>query len=171
VEAVVHDRLSRGPWPVGHRLIAMGLQRVSVRLDACAACPIGQAQTSIMTTLRDARQLLAVYGLADRVVELSTVTVRKNRPVYTAKNPPLSRRGLFRMFAAEGPRQIARVLTDKRINQIKSPSPERRPIMLRHCLLLMIHPRWTVYLSRASPSAINAQPAACARICQQGRSN
>ena len=116
-------------------LIAMGLQRVSVRLDACAECPIGQARASIMTTLRDARQLLALYGLADRVVELPTVSVRKNRSVYAAKNPPLSRRGLFRMFAAEGPRQIARVLTDE-IDQskIKSPSPERRRLIntLRH---------------------------------------
>ena len=116
-------------------LMAMGLQRVSVRLDACAECPIGPARTSIMTTLIEARRLLALYGLADRVVEIPAVSARKNRPVYTAKNPPLSRRGLFRMFAAEGPRQIARVLTDNADQSpIKSPSFERRRLInaLRH---------------------------------------
>lgn len=116
-------------------LIAMGMQRVSVRLDACAECPIGPARTSIMTTLIEARQLLKMYGLADGVVELPIVSARKNRPVYTAKNPPLSRRGLFRMFAAEGPRQIARVLADDADQSpIKSPSPERRRLIntLRH---------------------------------------
>jgi ferredoxin len=116
-------------------LIAMGLQRVSVRLDACAECPISQARTSITAAISTAQQLLALYGLADRVVEISTVSVRKNRPVYAAKNPPLSRRGLFRLFAAEGPRQIARVLTDETDqSKIKSPSPERRRLIntLRH---------------------------------------
>lgn len=116
-------------------LIAMGAQRVSVRVDACAECPIGQARASIMTTLSEARQLLALYGLDDRVVELPTVADRENRPVYAAKNPPLSRRGLFRLLAAEGPRQIARVLTDETDqSKIKSPSLERRRLIntLRH---------------------------------------
>jgi ferredoxin len=116
-------------------LVAMGLQRVSVRVDACDECPIGKARAAITEALNKAQQILTVYGLADRLVELSTVTVRKNRPVYAAKNPPLSRRGLFRMFAAEGPRQIARVLTDETDqSKIKSPSPERRRLIntLRH---------------------------------------
>ena len=153
-------------------LIAMGLQRVSVRVDACGECPIGKVRAAIAEALNEAQQLLTVYGLADRLVELPAVSARKNRPVYAAKNPPLSRRGLFRMFAAEGPRQIARVLTDDADqSKIKSPSPERRRLIntLR-------------YLPAASDSgALDGLPFAritandhctacgvCARICPTG---
>ena len=154
-------------------LIAMGVQRVSVRMDACAECPIGQARTSITEAISTVQQLLALYGLADRVVELSTVSVRKNRPVYAAKNPPLSRRGLFRMFAAEGPRQIARVLTDETDqSRIKSPSPERRRLIntLRH----LPAANESIFAGRfalCAHSTVNDTCTACgvcARICPTG---
>ena len=116
-------------------LIVLGMQRVAVRLDACATCPLGKAHASIVETLDRTRQLLRLYGLADRIIAITTVIDRQTRSVYAAKNPPLSRRGLFHLFAAEGPRQIARVLSDDATQlSIKSPSLERRRLIsaLRH---------------------------------------
>ncbi|HZY41748.1 MAG TPA: 4Fe-4S binding protein [Anaerolineae bacterium] len=156
-------------------LIALGLQRVTVRLDACAECPIGQARTSIAEALSYARQLLAVYGLADRVVEQTTAPVRRNRPVYTAKNPPLSRRGLFHMFAAEGPRQIARVLTDENEpSKIKSPSLERRRLI--NALRRLPATNGSISLNNLPFARITANDkctacGVCARICPTGALN
>jgi ferredoxin len=111
-------------------LFAVGAQRVYLRLDACANCPMSQAVVTIAQAVARTRQFLAWYGWSERVVELKAVADRKPRSTYAARNPPLSRRGLFHMFAAEGPRQIARVLGDAaETARIKSPSLERRRLI------------------------------------------
>ncbi len=111
-------------------LFAVGVQRVSLRLDACANCPLGRARAAIAQTVVQTCQILTLYGWAERVVELNAVADRKLRSIYAAKNPPLSRRSLFHLFAAEGPRQIAHVLGDAtETARIKSPSLERRRLI------------------------------------------
>lgn len=153
-------------------LFAVGVQRVSLRLDACAHCPIGQARTTIAQTVAWARQFLAWYGWSDSVVELNTVADRKPRATYTAKNPPLSRRGLFHLLAAEGPRQIARVLGDAaETAKIKSPSLERRRlinVLRRLPAIAASTPLTGLPFARVMVDETCTACGVCARMCPTG---
>jgi len=91
-------------------MVALGVQRVCVRLDACSGWPIGRAKVSISAALAQTRQWLGLYSLTDRIVELHVVDNRKDRRALEAKSTTISRRSLFRLFAAEAPRQIGRVV-------------------------------------------------------------
>ena len=76
-------------------LLALGIDRVDVRLDACENCPIGELKPRIIERIERAQSLLDQQGMGER---LGTAEVGKaRRPVYSAKNPPVSRRGLLGM--------------------------------------------------------------------------
>ncbi len=121
-------------------LFSGGVSAVGLRLDACAACPLAQAATSIPGTAIPAAAALANDLLARCEVEgavtlLEHVTPNYTRQVYSTKNPPLSRRGLFRVLANEGSRQAARLLSSEAaLAGVRGPSRERRRMLaaLRH---------------------------------------
>ena len=98
-------------------LLALGVQRVCVRLDACVSCPIGQARAPIAAAIAQTHQWLELYGLTDRIVALNVVDDRKDRRIQETKSTTVSRRSLFRIFAAEAPRQIGRVVIGDIHNQ------------------------------------------------------
>lgn len=98
-------------------IVALAVQRVYVRLDACAGCPIGQAKAPIAAAIAQTHQWLELYGLTDRIIALNVVNNRKDRRVQEAKSATVSRRSLFRMFAAEAPRQIGQVIIGDIHNQ------------------------------------------------------
>ncbi len=120
-------------------LRALGFRRVVVRLDACAGCPIGAARPRIEASLTSATSLLAAVepGAALASVD-APARDWATRPVYAVANPPVSRRNLFRLFAAEAPRVAARALLPVEEETAATPQPprERRRLLnaLQHLL-------------------------------------
>jgi len=116
-------------------LLAMGIERVGIRLDACADCPIGSARPRIEAAVDTARALLANDAETRLAVVSAVIPEQGPRPVYGVKNPPVSRRALFRLFAAEAPRLAARTLLPI---EIQAPA-QRQPPRERRRLLNALH--------------------------------
>ena len=78
-------------------LASKGIEKVIVRLDACAGCPWSQLQPQIETQVRQAQSLLALWNKADVVnCVYETAEDFGKRPFWNAASPPVSRRELFR---------------------------------------------------------------------------
>jgi len=108
------------------------VQKIIVRIDTCAECPIGRAQSEIVRSMNTARNILAACGELDRidVIVEKPGADTKMRSVYDTKNPPVSRRDLFRFFAIEGSRIANRVLaSDNEPSVGQVPPPERRRLI------------------------------------------
>ena len=82
-------------------LIALGVKQVRVRLDACAACPLGALQAGIEHEVATTQALLEPLGRGDAVSVAPLTTQHKTRPVYSITNPPVSRRGFFQTIARQ----------------------------------------------------------------------
>jgi NAD-dependent dihydropyrimidine dehydrogenase PreA subunit len=150
-------------------LLANGMQQVTVRLDACAECSIGKVQSQIRATLAHVRQLDG----ADRLVELEARGADwKSRAVLLAKNPPISRRDLFRVFAAEAPKLAAQALPFEASPATtgKTPPPERRRLLnaLKRLDGATIAPGNGLGLVRLAVSEKCSACGVCARICPTG---
>jgi ferredoxin len=76
-------------------LAALGVRQVRARLDACAQCPLAPLQPQIEATIREANDLLQATGAKQTAAAATLVARPKRRPVYSVKNPPVSRRGFF----------------------------------------------------------------------------
>lgn len=83
-------------------LAANGVKRTCVRLDACAQCPLAPLQLEIEAAIRQASDLLTNAGVSRTVVVAPLAPKPKRRTVYSAKNPPISRRGFFQALGQHG---------------------------------------------------------------------
>lgn len=107
-----------------------GMTQIGVRLDACAGCALGRAASAIPAAVGMAQELLARGGVEGSLTLLAEVPAERTRPVYSTQNPPLSRRGLFRVLANQGARQAARLLgSDAALAGVRGPSRERRRLI------------------------------------------
>ncbi len=150
-------------------LLASGVQQISVRLDACSECSIGQVQTQIRGTLARVRQLTR----SDRLVDLDVRCLDwQARSVVSTDNPPISRRDLLRVFAAEAPKLAARALPFENGSAAtgKTPPPERRRLL--HALSRFegatIPPDNGLGLVRLEVRDNCTACGVCARICPTG---
>ncbi len=91
-------------------LAALGLEQISLRTDACKACKWASLEGQVERQARQANQFMAGWNRPDAVVCLSQVVQPVERPVWDAKNPPLSRRDLFRMLGRQGQVAMARAM-------------------------------------------------------------
>ncbi|MBI4785626.1 MAG: 4Fe-4S binding protein [Chloroflexi bacterium] len=113
-------------------MLAGETRQVLVRLDACAGCSWGKVQAQITQTLQHVNLLTSARGETGRVVALEARRVDwVSRPVISAKNPPLTRRDLFRAFVSEGPKIAAQVLPfeESSVPEDKAPPLERRRLL------------------------------------------
>ena len=154
-------------------LLVLGVERVTVRLDACVTCPIGEVRNAVSNTLSIVHRVLAPFGIGNRVMGLNAVSDQTDRPVYDAQNPPLSRRNLFRVFAANGPRPIVRVLVgeDDQPAVVKLPSRERRRLInvLKHLPSTDLNaPLEGLPFARMTADDRCTACGVCARICPTG---
>lgn len=83
-------------------LAAQNVRRVRVRLDACDQCPLASLVPQIETTIRQASSLLKALDRQQTVTVTEPVQRLKRRPVYSVKNPPVSRRGFFQVIGQRG---------------------------------------------------------------------
>jgi ferredoxin len=82
-------------------LLAVGVERVGIRLDACAECPIGHVRAEIEKTINMAREFISDADVITTIHSLDGIRWKRRRPVYAAKRPPFSRRDFFRKIAAQ----------------------------------------------------------------------
>lgn len=118
--------------PSRYLQLAMQVQKIILRIDTCAECPIGRAQSQIVRSMNTAQNILAACGELDRidVIVEKPDAEAKMRSVYDTKNPPVSRRDLFRFFAIEGSRIANRALASDNEQAVdKIPPPERRRLI------------------------------------------
>ncbi len=152
------------------------IPQLVIRLDACKECALGKIQPEILQTLNVVQNILNVRGEADRMVRIEIGGADWNaRPVYSVKNPPVSRRGLFLMLASQGTSLAARAFAP----EPERPTAEKSAPLERHYLLEAIRqlppkPDW-----QSAPTfgrgfvrlAANENCTACgvcARVCPTG---
>jgi len=80
-------------------LLAMGMERISIRLDACNQCPWGSLRTVIENQISAAKQLSTPWGYSEKLISIldGDMLEETGRPLWKAENPPVSRRDLFRL--------------------------------------------------------------------------
>ncbi len=142
-------------------LVAQGVKRVRVRLDACAQCPLAPLQPEIEATIRQASELLEAVGKGQTVAVAAPVQRPKRRAVYSIKNPPVSRRGFFQAIG-QGARDFLPPLegeTERHrlINALSRLAPKN-----------LDEPVWgSDFVALTASDACNACTT-CARICPTG---
>lgn len=112
-------------------LLAMGVGHVQVRLDSCADCPLRVVQPAIEAAVAEAAALTDGGDAAGRVraVKTSSRWWQGKRPVYSVKNPPLSRRGFFRMVALQVDNTVSE-LTEPHLTSAGGAARERQRLIL-----------------------------------------
>lgn len=83
-------------------LASHGVRSVRARVDACGECALAQVQPGIVTEIRQANDLLELLDSRRSVVTADPAVRPKQRAVYSVKNPPVSRRGLFQALGQGG---------------------------------------------------------------------
>lgn len=91
-------------------LSALGLERIILRADACSSCKWHSLRPEIHSEAERANQFLSAWNKIDNVICLDELEIHVERPVWDVKNPPLSRRDLFRMMAKQGQVSLARAM-------------------------------------------------------------
>jgi ferredoxin len=103
----------------------MGLERIILRLDACGGCPWASLRDRIQTQVDQAGQWLAHWE-KDALLECRlTLDEQVERPLWDAKNPPLSRRDLFRLAAHQGQIVMARAMSQEPTGSNRHPGRNR----------------------------------------------
>lgn len=111
-------------------LLASGIERIVVRLDACAECPFGAAQPMIEQTLNTAQMISKACLETKRITRLTERPSkgRMRRPLY-AKRTQVSRRDLFRRAIGEGQQHVARKLAlDRPADRPDTPAEKSLPL-------------------------------------------
>jgi ferredoxin len=91
-------------------LSALGLDRILPRADACNACKWKALGLQISRQTERANRFLFKWGRGDSVTCVVDISSPVMRTYIDAKNPPLSRRDVFRLIAREGQVAVARAM-------------------------------------------------------------
>ncbi|HEY6073322.1 MAG TPA: hypothetical protein VIV15_08025 [Anaerolineales bacterium] len=110
-------------------LSALGMEQVILRMDAFTGCRWAALQSQIEHQARTAADFLEAWGRRDQLVSIKNVEKPVERPFWNAKNPPLSRRDLFRMLGRQGQMAMARAMEKEDTGLEKQPGRERRRLL------------------------------------------
>ncbi|MCJ7433443.1 MAG: 4Fe-4S dicluster domain-containing protein [Anaerolineales bacterium] len=91
-------------------LSALGLERIIPRTDACSTCKWHSLSPEIHHQAERANRFLRAWNRFDNIICKDQIEAPVERPVWDVKNPPLSRRDLFRMMARQGQVAMARAM-------------------------------------------------------------
>jgi ferredoxin len=106
-------------------LAALGLERILLRTDTCRACKWGSLSERIDQEARRANIFLTAWDKVDNIICMEKVDTPIERPLWEAKNPPLSRRDLFRMMARQGQVAMARAMENGPAGSKRQPGRDR----------------------------------------------
>jgi len=93
-------------------LAASGHAHILLRTDACSGCAWETLPEQVEAQVRQAQQLLEVWGRAGTLACVSGLDSPVERPVWEGTNPPLSRRELFSTMVRQGRATLARAVED-----------------------------------------------------------
>lgn len=150
-------------------LAAVGIEHITVRLDACAECPWASLQGQVEKQAQEAKLLLDAWGKAEMVGIVTALEEPVERPLWEAKNPPLSRRDLFVMLSRQGQVALARAI-EKEVASAERKAGRGR-LRLNHAIAHLPTPQnGGVLLGELGFSALAVNEACtacgtCARIC------
>jgi ferredoxin len=102
-------------------LSTLGIKRILPRTDACTACKWHSLRPEIHNQTERANHFLSAWGRENAVACTDEIESPIERVLWSAKNPPMSRRDLFRLMARQGQVAVARAME----NGITT--PERKP--------------------------------------------
>lgn len=91
-------------------LAALGVEQITLRLDACQECPWAFLRGQVEKQFREAERLLQAWGRTEIIKLADVLEEPDERPVWDAKNPPLSRRDMFIMLSRQGQIALARAM-------------------------------------------------------------
>ena len=106
-------------------LSALGLKRLIVRADACPGCKWCSLDREIHRQTARANEILSAWVSGGTVVITDEVPSPVERALWDVKNPPLSRRDLFRMMARQGQVAMARAMENGAAGSSRQPGRDR----------------------------------------------
>jgi ferredoxin len=148
---------------------ALGMERIIVRADACAACKWHSLGPNIRHQIERANHFLSAWNRIDSIVIKDAFESPVERPLWDAKNPPLSRRDLFRMMARQSQVAMARAMENGLVALERQPGRDRLRL-LSAVAHLEKEPSAKIDLHQFDFAALTISGACtacgvCARIC------
>jgi ferredoxin len=93
-------------------LAAFGHAHILARMDACSGCEWETLPGRVEAQVRQAKQVLEVWGREGNLASISLLDSPVERPLWEGTNPPLSRRDLFMTAFRQGRETLARAVDD-----------------------------------------------------------
>jgi ferredoxin len=106
-------------------LSALGMERIFARTEACRACKWHSLSPEIHRQTERAALFLSAWGREQTVTCVDEIPSPVERPLWDAKNPPLSRRDLFRLMARQGQVAMARAMENGVAASTRQPGRDR----------------------------------------------
>lgn len=110
-------------------LVALGVTRILVRTDACRTCKWQSLTSEIHRQAERADRFLAAWEKGNTILCIDQVESPVERALWTAKNPPLSRRDLFRLIARQGQVAMARAMGHGESGTGRQPGRDRLRVL------------------------------------------
>jgi ferredoxin len=156
-------------------LMLMGIEKVFVRTDACQSCSCMKAALQIDEQVSIVERLLSAAGRPCQVklVDGGQLQPRTHAPVWDVRNPPVSRRDLFRMSGIFGKALEVQALGEA-TGELDVATPAERRRMGKTFRAVVSHlPHGDVSLAGLPFATVRVSDActacgACARVCPNG---
>lgn len=110
-------------------LSTLGLTRIISRTDACLTCKWHSLSPEIHNQTERANRFLSAWDKVDTVTCRDEIASPVERVLWNAKNPPLSRRDLFRMMARQGQVAMARAMENGITSSKRQPGRDRMRLL------------------------------------------
>ena len=120
-------------------LSTLGVARILSRTDACCACKWQSLGCEIHNQIKRANRFLSMWDKADSVICVDNIESRVERVLWNAKNPPVSRRDLFRLMARQGQLTMARAMENGVATTERKPGRDRLRLLSAVSHLREIH--------------------------------
>jgi len=106
---------------------ALGIERITLRADSCSGCKWHSLHSEIHQQTERAARFLSAWEKDITCVDEIESPVE--RPLWNAKNPPLSRRDLFRMMSKQGQVALARAMENGVTTSKRQPGRDRMRLL------------------------------------------
>jgi ferredoxin len=150
--------------------LALGVRQLIVRTDACPGCPLSRACDTIHHAVSQAQSIVAGRGEAERLIEQSAPARPSQKPVYSTRNPPLSRRRFFGYLVGRREMVVAALLPSDDSSAVGKHIPLERRRLLAALQQLPARQDVPAELPFAAISATKGCTACgtCERVCTTG---
>lgn len=108
-------------------LSALGVQRLTLRADSCSNCKWHSLHSKIHLQTERAARFLSAWG--NGITCFDEIESPVERSLWNAKNPPLSRRDLFRMMSRQGQVALARAMENGVTTSKRQPGRDRMRLL------------------------------------------